>query len=53
LIHERKFQSCHEALMEVLAKNVPQLCTGKQKLPLVTDDEAGIQNAMSCDIIVI
>jgi hypothetical protein len=50
LVHQRKFQSYHERL---LAKNVPQLCTGKQKLPLVTDDEAGIQNAMSCDIIVI
>lgn len=42
LIHERKFQEVHEEAMEILAKFVPRLVTGKQKVPLVTDDEPGI-----------
>jgi len=42
LIHERKFQSCHEELMLEIARLVPNLVSGKRIIPLVTDDEAGL-----------
>lgn len=42
LIHERKFQSTHEAFMECLANLVPSLKSGKTITPLVTDEEVGI-----------
>ena len=41
LIHERKFQSCHEELMREIAKLVPSLVNGKKNIPLVTDEEVG------------
>ena len=41
LLHERKFQSCHEELREI-AKRVPNLVNGKKDIPLVTDEEVGI-----------
>lgn len=44
LIHERKFQVIHEEFMQVLSQLVPSLVTGMHMVPLVTDDEAGIQN---------
>ena len=42
LLHERKFQSCHEELMRESAKRVPNLVNGKKDIPLVTDEEVGI-----------
>ena len=42
LIHERKFQNVHEECFQQVAKLVPNLVTGKVKVPLVTDDEKGI-----------
>ena len=42
MIHERKFQSTHEECMQLLAKSVPNLVTGKKMVPLVTDEEPGI-----------
>ena len=46
LIHERKFQRDHETFMEYLSTLVPTLGKGKKRVPLVTDEEAGI-NAVS------
>ena len=42
LIHERKFQTCHEEFMQEVSKLVPSLTHGKKMIPLVTDDEPGI-----------
>jgi len=42
LIHERKFQSCHEELMREVALRVPGLVSGRAEIPLVTDEESGI-----------
>ena len=44
LIHERKFQSCHEEFMAQLTELVPTLVNGKQIIAMVTDNEIGIQN---------
>ena len=44
LIHERKFQACHEELMLFLLKAVPSLSRNTNSIPLVTDDEVGIHN---------
>ena len=42
LVHERKFQLVHDEFMKQLARLVPSLVAEKWKVPLVTDDEAGI-----------
>ena len=42
LIHERKFQMCHEEFMHEVSKLVPNLAHGKKMIPLVTDDETSI-----------
>jgi hypothetical protein len=42
LIHERKYQSCHEEMMANVAKLLPTLVNGKKVVPLVTDDEVGL-----------
>ena len=35
LIHERKFQSCHEELMREITKFVSSVVNGKKNIPLV------------------
>ena len=42
LIHERKYQRVHEAFLDCLAELVPNLKKGKCNVPLVTDEEVGI-----------
>lgn len=44
LVHERKFQQCHEQLFEEIFKHVRTL--KQTKHPLVTDEEKGIVNAI-------
>lgn len=46
LIHERKFQHVHEELMRTLAAMIPNLVKGKCRVPIVTDDEVGISQAI-------
>ena len=46
LIHEWKFQSVHEELMEMVGANVPALRKGKHRIPIVVDEESGIRNAI-------
>ena len=48
IIHERKFQSVHEHLMQCLAKMVPTLVNGRRIVPLVTDEEIGIKITVPC-----
>ena len=45
LIHERKFQYCHEQLFQETLKCVPGL--NQTKHPLVSDEEKGILNAVT------
>ena len=47
LIHERKFQACHEELMLHLLKAVPALSQSTCSVPLVTDDEVGVHKVSS------
>ena len=47
LIHERKFQACHEELMLHLLKAVPALSQSTHSVPLVTDDEVGVHKVSS------
>ena len=42
LIHERKFQDVHEQFMCQVSQLLPHLVKGKNAVPLVTDEEAGI-----------
>ena len=44
LLHERKFQQCHQQLFKEAIKHVPALKTVKH--PIVTDEEKGIVNAV-------
>ena len=44
LLHERKFQQCHQQLFQEAVKLVPALKTVKH--PMVTDEEKGIVNAV-------
>ena len=46
LIHERKFQSAHEELMKHVSVVVPSLSKSKTPIPVVTDDELGMCNAI-------
>ncbi len=51
LLHERKFQSCHEELMREIALRVPRLVNGQAEVPLVTDEESGIYKVSFCRFI--
>ena len=42
LIHEWKFQSVHEKFMQCLVDLLPSLVNGRLNVPLVTDEEIGI-----------
>ena len=44
LLHERKFQQCHQQLFQEAIKHVPALKSVKH--PMVTDEEKGIVNAV-------
>ncbi len=44
LIHERKFKSVHEQFMKCLSQLVPTLVKGDMVIPLVTDEEVGINS---------
>ena len=46
LIHEIKFQSAHEELMKHVSVIVPSLNKCKTPIPIVTDDELGMYNAI-------
>lgn len=43
LIHERKLQSTHEELMMYLTTKYPLLINGNERVPIVLDDEVGLQ----------
>ena len=45
MIHERKFQKCHEQFLDVLKEKIPRL--GRKPVPIITDREAGIVNAIA------
>ena len=44
MIHERKFQKCHEMLFNSVKQRIPRL--KNKNLPIVTDRETGIINAI-------
>ncbi len=46
LIHERKFKNIHERMMKHIASLVPSLSKEETKVPLVTDEEEGIIQAI-------
>lgn len=46
LIHERKLQTTHEEFMKHVSKVIPSLTNSQLKIPIVTDDEAGICKAI-------
>ncbi len=46
LIHERKFQLVHDTLMQQAAQLILNLVKGKRKVPVVTDDESVIVQAI-------
>jgi hypothetical protein len=46
LVHDRKFQTVHEELMKYAASVVPSLSKTGISIPIVTDDESGICNAI-------
>ena len=46
LIHERKFKSVHSEFMKIVGEMVPSLCIGSEKIPLVSDCEEGICQAV-------
>ena len=46
LIHERKFKSVHSEFMKTVGDMVPTLCIGPGKVPLVSDCEEGICQAV-------
>ena len=43
MVHERKFQKCHEQFLEVIKEKIPRL--ERKSVPIITDREAGIVNA--------
>lgn len=47
LIHERKFKHVHDNLMQQFALLVPNLSKTNEKIPMVTNDEAGIVQAIT------
>ena len=46
LIHERKLQTTHSEMMDIVARHLPILVSGKAKIPMVTDDEKGFVQAV-------
>jgi hypothetical protein len=44
LIHDRKYQKCHERLFDYLAEKIPKIVT--KKIAIVTDREKGVSNAI-------
>ena len=46
LLHERKFESAHEIFMSMIKKGLPSLMNLKSPIPIVTDDEQGVCNAI-------
>ena len=44
MVHERKFQKCHEQFFEIIKEKIPRL--GRKAIPIITDREAGIVNAI-------
>ena len=45
MVHKRKFQKCHEQFLEVIKGKILQL--GKKTVPIVTDREVGIVDAIT------
>ena len=46
LLHERKFECTHEDFMTLVKKELPALNNLKSPIPIVTDDEQGVCNAI-------
>ena len=46
MLHERKFQSAHEEFIKFINLKLPSLSKLKSPIPIVTDDETGICNAI-------
>ena len=46
LIHERKFQTVHEEFMNFVCVSMPSLSKVQEPVPIVTDEEAGICQAI-------
>ena len=46
MLHERKFQSAHEEFMKYISMKVPSLSKLERPIPIVTDAESGICNAI-------
>lgn len=47
LLHERKTKPCHEEMMRIIARELPNLVNGKKVVPMVTDDEKSFE-AIDC-----
>ena len=45
MVHERKFQKCHEQFLDLVKTKIPRL--EKKNVPIITDREAGIVNAFT------
>ncbi len=43
MLHERKLSSTHSEMARFVASELPCLANGKNKIPLVTDDEKGFE----------
>ena len=50
ILHERKFQKTHEDFMHCVASFVPNLAKGGKIVPIVTDDEVGIFQAIGKEL---
>ena len=48
LIHDRKYQDCHERLFARLAKKIPNL--KKKKIPIILDRETALKNAVKAQL---
>jgi len=46
LLHEQKFKCMHDSFMAFIRKELPSLSNVKSPIPIVTDDERGICNAI-------
>ena len=42
MVHERKFQKCHEQFFEIIIDKIPRL--GRKATPIITDMEVVIVN---------
>ena len=45
MVHERKFQKCHEQFLDLIKEKIPNL--ERKNVPIVTDRETGIVNAFT------